>query len=255
MRNVKWTMVLGSSIVLAYFAAGAHADESNAFSDSLPGAEQLADKPGIEGVFKIKGRGENDKADYTGTATISKIGGDMYNGSWKIGSNTFKGICFRDDDQLSCAWAVKTEGLGVVAYLVKDDGLDGVWFQTGGTKLGKEYLKPSGKMTKKVHGSFNIHKGENPDGSKYSGSAVVDLVQDGVYTFKWTIGGTKIKGLGIRLTGGDDDVVATAFDTGGDYGALQYKISENGKELSGAWAQSLSGKITKGTEALAKGSK
>jgi hypothetical protein len=107
-------------------------------------------------------------------------------------------------------------------------------------------------MTKKVHGAFDISKGENPDGTKYKGSAVVDLVQDGVYTFKWTIGGTKIKGLGIRLTGGDDDVIATAFDTGGDYGALQYKIAENGKELSGAWAQSLSGKIIKGSETLSK---
>jgi len=240
-------------MLLASFAAGgARADESSSFTDSLPGVEELADKVGIEGSFKIKGRGENDKNDYTGTAVISKIGGDMYNGTWKIGSNSFKGICFRDDDQLSCAWAVKTEGLGVVAYLVKDDGLDGVWFQTGGSKLGKEYLKPTAKMNKKVHGAFNIAKGENPDGSKYSGTVAVDLVQDGVYTFKWVIGGTKIKGLGIRLTGGDDDVIATAFETGGDYGALQYKISDNGKELTGAWAQSLSGKISKGAETLAK---
>jgi precorrin-2 methylase len=36
----------------------------------------------------------------------------------------------------------------VVDYLVKDDGLEGVWFEDGGTKLGNEYLIPSSPMKK-----------------------------------------------------------------------------------------------------------
>lgn len=247
--------ILGFSIVTAIaIPAGAGADENVGVFDVLPGggAEQLGEKPSIEHVYVIKGRGENDKGNYTGTATISKIGGDMYNATWHIGTNTFKGVCFRDDDQLSCGWAVKPNGLGVVAYLVQKNGLDGVWFQTGGTKLGKEFLSPNGAMPKSIAGAYKITKGENPDGSKYSGNATVALVQDGVYSFDWHIGSSKIKGLGVRLTGGEDDVIATAFDTGGDYGALQYKISDDGKELSGVWAQSIGGKISKGGEQLAR---
>jgi hypothetical protein len=223
----------------------------------MPEKEAKAgDKPNIEGNYTIAGKGD-DGTSYTGTGTISLIGGMMYNAKWNIGDNTFKGVCFRDDDDLSCGWAIKDKDANVVAYLVKDDGLDGVWFESGGTKLGNEYLTPNGKVKKNLNGKYSISKGKNPDGSAYSGSAVVTNlsdVGDAVYQFDWVIGSAKIRGVGVRnVDAGEDDVLSVGFaDTGKEYGALQYDISNNGKSLVGHWVQSINGTVSDGKETMTK---
>ena len=230
---------------------------------ALPAITQLpektasaGDKSNIEGNFAIKGEGD-DGEKYTGAGTISLIGGNMYNAKWTIGSNTFTGVCFRDDDDLSCGWATKAKDANVVAYLVKPDGLDGVWFETGGTKLGTEYLKPKGSAKKNLDGNYNISIGKNPDGSAYSGSVVVKQMADigeAVYKFQWTIGGNKQDGIGVRnIDAGEDDVISVGFaDSGKEFGALQYDISSNGKTLTGHWVQSIDGKVSDGKETMTK---
>lgn len=219
-----------------------------------------AGKPSIEHTYAVTGKGDTEKSNYAGTATIAKIGGDMYNGTWHIGTNTFKGVGFRDGDFISFAWAVKPNGLGVVSYLVGKSELDGVWFQTGGTRLGVENLQPASSTAKAfpkvLDGPYTIAKGQNPDGSKYSGSMVLAAAGDtlpGVERATWHIGSSTVKGLALRSRTPDgDDVVTAGFDTGGDYGILAYAIDASGN-LSGRWVQSIGGKITIGTETLKQG--
>ena len=197
-------------------------------------------------TFSVSGVGD-DGVKYTGTATLTLIGGSMYNAKWVIGSSTLGGICFRDNAMLSCAWSTTTKGLMVFAYLVKPTTLDGVWFRSGDVKLGHEVLTgPSG-----VKGKYKITTGKNPDGSTYSGVAAI-IPRNGVYELQWTIGSSQQKGLGIRLTGGSDDVIAVASTTAGDYGALQYKIAADGKSMTGVWVQSIKGVVSKGTETMTK---
>lgn len=236
------------------------------FAAAVPGATVItersanaADKPEITGSYKLAGAGA-DGLKYTGTAVISKIGGDMYNGKWTIGETTFSGICFRDDDDLSCGWSDKVKDahdLGVVAYLVKDDGLDGVWFEAGGTKLGNEFLSPKKTNAATLAGTYTITKGKNPDGSAYSGSCTVKqmtAVSKDAYDFAWNIGGTPIHGVGIRNSdAGQDDVISVGFsDAGGSFGALQYNVVKGGKVLAGSWVQLIGAKLSNGTETATK---
>jgi hypothetical protein len=236
------------------------------FAAALPaatGTEKTAsagDKPEIAGSWEIIGKGD-DGSKYTGSATITKIGGDMYKGKWTIGSTTFHQVCFRDDDSFSCGWAEKEGKAHVVAYLVNhaDYSWDGVWFGPGDTKLGKEVITPKGKVDKKtLSGNYSITKGENPDGSKYSGSVKIAHTPDideEAYDVIWQIGSTKIDGVGIRNhDGDDDDIVGVGFtdDPKAGFGALVYAIQGNGKTMKGPWVQEIKGSVTSGDETMKK---
>ena len=248
----KGTMLkLGAIAMLGFAAAIPSMDGETVVKEA-----QASDGPEITGSFTLAGQGD-DGVKYTGTATITKIGGAMYNGKWNIGENTFMGVCFKDDDDLSCGWATKAKDANVVAYLVKEDGLDGVWFESGGTKLGTEYLKPKGKAKKNLDGTYNIAIGKNPDGSAYSGTVVVKqmtAVGDSVYHFQWNIGTLTQEGIAVRnVDAGQDDVISAGFaDSGKEYGALQYNIIKNGKVLDGHWVQVINGTTTDGKEKMTK---
>ncbi len=243
---------LGSMVVLGAVAAIPSVTVTPV-KDAIAG-----DKVDIVGNYTIAGEGD-DGSKYKGTGSIKLIGGDMYHAKWVLGGNTFTGACFRDDDDLSCGWAVKEKDANVVAYLVKPEGLDGVWFEDNGqTKLGNEFLTPKGKMNlKTAAGKYDISTGINPDKSKYSGSVVVKQlteIGDSAYQFDWVIGGSPVKGIGVRnIDAGEDDVLSVGFaDSGTSYGALQYDIHTNGKKLDGHWVQTIDGKITDGKETMTK---
>ncbi|MBL8722355.1 MAG: hypothetical protein JNL79_40610 [Myxococcales bacterium] len=205
----------------------------------------------IEGAFKVTGVGA-DGGEYTGSATLKKIGGQMFKGTWNLGKK-FEGVCFRDGSVLSCGWSAKHD-LGVMAYLVKDNGdLDGVWFEEGNTTIGKEYLVGgNGNLL----GNYTIKTGEEPPkgGAKaktYSGTVKVGF-HNGVYTFDWNFGGgKKLSGLGLR----DGDVVSVGFNDTGNYGVLQYDIKGGaGKKttLVGRWVESGTSNKGPGAETMVK---
>jgi len=259
-RTGVWSLVKLGGVVLVGAAA---AIPTAAMTETPADAGGAAD---ISGSYSIKGEGGG--TNYTGSATISHIGGSMYKGKWTIGDNTFFGVAFVDDDDVSCGWALKASDANVVAYLVKDDGLDGVWFEEGDTALGIEYLKPAkGKMAANLGGSYTIgsvgkdgqwvKKGKFPSGKEYTGTVAVKQLTNiapNVYSLDWTIGGAPSKGVGVRnMDNGEDDIISVGFTDGGkEFGALQYNIQKNGKILDGEWVQSINGKVSAGTEKLTK---
>ncbi len=213
-----------------------------------PPKDGKKDNFNIVGSYGLQGSGP-DGVKYTGTATISKIGGEMYQGVWKIGSSTYKGIAFRDGDVLSCGWSSKAEGehdLGVIAYLVRDNNeLDGVWFENGQTTLGKEYLVGG---SSNLTGAYSIKTGETADKKKYTGTVSIEL-KSGVYQLTWKLGSTTIKGLGLR----NGDVLSAGFsDAGGSFGVLQYRITKGGDVLAGSWAQTGQKTPGAGTETMTR---
>ena len=248
----KGILKLGAIAVLGFAAA-----IPSVKGESTVKVAEASDGPEITGNYSLAGVGD-DGVKYTGTANIKKIGGAMYKGVWSIGDNTFTGECFRDDDDLSCGWATKAKDANVVAYLVKDDGLDGVWFADGDTKLGTEYLIPTGKMKKNLEGSYKITKGKGGDGTAYNGTVVVKNmtdIGDAVFKFTWTINGAKQEGIGVRnIDAGQDDVLSVGFaDVGAkEYGALQYNIIKGGKVLDGHWVQVINGTTSDGKEKMTK---
>ena len=228
-------------------------DDAPAIKKKKPAGDGSSDGINIAGTFTVKGAAPDGKP-YGGTGTISKIGGEMYNVLWVLGGINYKGIAFRDGDVLSCGWAEAKAGgdssrdLGVIAYLVKDDGqtLDGVWFEPDETSLGKELLSGG---SSNLTGFYKITDGEQPTTKKkYTGSVTIGL-KNGVYNLTWNFGGALSKGLGIR----SGDVLSAAFsDQGGQFGVLQYRISAGGSTLSGQWVQSGQTSTGVGTETMTK---
>jgi hypothetical protein len=261
-RNGVWTVLKLGGVVLAGVAfALPTASVTETVAEANAG-------PDIAGSYSIAGEGGGVK--YTGTATISKIAGSMLKGKWSIGDNTFLGVGFQDDDDFSCGWSTKEKDANVVAYLVREDGLDGVWFEEGDTALGLEYLQPVGKMKKDLGGNYTIGsmkdgkwsaKGKQPNGDPYTGSVVVKKrgeIGEGVYQFTWKFGANTEDGVGVRnVDSGQDDVISVGFaDKADTFGALQYNIQKGGKVLLGTWVQTGDGgslkNLSTGTEKLTR---
>ena len=155
--------------------------------------------------------------------------------TWTIAGEKQEGIIFKDGNVLSCGWSPKHE-LGVVAYLVKQGLLDGVWFEEQNTSLGNEILKgPATKDT--LSGLYTITKGEMPKTKKkYGGSVDITIYKSGVYKLTWKLGSQTVKGLGLRsnhFEGSDTDVLSAGFNADGDAGVMQYIIYGDGKSMKG----------------------
>ena len=181
-----------------------------------------------------------------GTATITRIAGDMFKGSWKVGTTPLEGVAFLDEKHLGVGFASKQKDTHVVVYLVQGTGLDGVWFGSSDTKLGHEVL--AHKAGKDLAGTYTIATGKSPDGSPYSGSVVIKKLDApaSAYQLQWTLGGIKQSGIGLLSKDGTILVVGFS-DNGGPIGAASYTIGDDGT-LDGRWVRSADGKITAGTE-------
>jgi hypothetical protein len=85
--------------------------------------------------------------------------------------------------------------------------------------------------------------GTNPNGSKYSGTATIEVISDTTFAIRWQIGSSGFKGFGMRM----NDSLAATYVIGGDPGLIIYKV-EDGGVLSGLW--SVRGHDGSGTERL-----
>ena len=209
-------------------------DEDDDDGPKITGKKAAGDAADIVGVYTIAGKNP-DGTKYKGTATISKIGGSMYKGKWKIGKDDWDGVIFRDKNLLSVGSAPKHD-TGVVAYLVNKGNLDGVWFQEGDTKIGKEMLSAP-KDTTDLSGAYMITSAETPTKKKYTGSVKVTKYKSGVYGFTWKVP-TTILGIGLRSPhiAGVQDILSVGFNDAGNATVLQYVILDDGKMLTGHWA-------------------
>ncbi len=85
--------------------------------------------------------------------------------------------------------------------------------------------------------------GTNPDGSKYTGSAVVHIISDTTFAIEWTIAGETYKGFGMRM----DDSLSATYMLDGQPGLIIYKVQADGS-MVGTWA--IKGQSGTGSETL-----
>ncbi|MDI1267401.1 MAG: hypothetical protein PS018_29480 [bacterium] len=85
--------------------------------------------------------------------------------------------------------------------------------------------------------------GTNPDGSKYTGTANVEILSDTTFAIRWKIGSTIYSGFGMRL----NDTLAATYTVNGQPGLIIYKVGDGGV-LSGLW--SIRGQNGSGTDKL-----
>jgi len=211
-------------------------EEEDDDAPKLKTKKAAGDSADIVGTYEIAGKNP-DGGKYKGSATISKIGGSMYKGKWKIGSTNWEGVMFRDKNVLSCGSAPKHD-TGVVAYLVNKTNLDGVWFEENDTKIGKEILSAP-KDIEDLTGTYGINTGETPAKKKYTGTVKITKYKSGVYGLTWKFGTTTNVGLGLRsqhLPAAAQDLLSVGFNSAGDATVLQYVILDDGKTLAGHWA-------------------
>ena len=186
----------------------------------------------VTGSWSIAGVAPDGKA-YSGTATVARIGGEMYRTTWTVAGKILHGLCFRDGDVMSCG-SSPSKDLGVMAYLIRDDAtLDGVWFEENHGSLGVERLS-GGPQT--LGGSWTIKHGESPNKTKYGGTVEIE-VRSSVYTLSWHLGSSvskhTFKGIGLR----SGDVLSVGFNDGTEFGVAQYRVSKSGRILSGTSTQ------------------
>jgi hypothetical protein len=72
--------------------------------------------------------------------------------------------------------------------------------------------------------------GVNPDGSKYTGTATIQIISDTTFAIQWLIGGTTYKGFGMRR----NDALAATYMIDGEPGLVIYHVDGDG--LDGTWA-------------------
>src|SRR6195952_1407832 len=73
--------------------------------------------------------------------------------------------------------------------------------------------------------------GTNPNGSKYTGTATVEIISDTTFSIRWKIGSTAYSGFGMRM----NDTLAATYLVDGQPGLIVYKVGEDGT-LEGLWA-------------------
>jgi hypothetical protein len=85
--------------------------------------------------------------------------------------------------------------------------------------------------------------GTNPDGSKYTGTANVEILSDTTFAIRWKIGNTVYSGFGIRR----NDTLAATYTVNGQPGLIIYQVGDDGT-LTGLW--SIRGQNGSGTDRL-----
>jgi hypothetical protein len=85
--------------------------------------------------------------------------------------------------------------------------------------------------------------GTNPNGSKYTGTATVEIISDTTFKIRWKIGSATYSGFGMRM----NDTLAATYTVDGEPGLIVYKVGDDGT-LEGLWA--IRGQNGNGTDRL-----
>ncbi len=108
--------------------------------------------------------------------------------------------------------------------------------------LGVACTLPASAETLTLASRYDV-SGTNADGSKYSGTASVDVISNATFTIHWDIAGSTYTGFGMRM----NDALAATYTINGKPGLVIYKVDDNGV-LDGLWA--IRGQSGDGTERL-----
>jgi hypothetical protein len=108
--------------------------------------------------------------------------------------------------------------------------------------LGLTFALPASAETLTLASRYDV-SGTNTDGSKYSGTATVDVISDATFTIRWDIAGSTYTGFGMRM----NDALAATYTINGKPGLVIYKVGGN-EVLDGLWA--IRGQSGDGTERL-----
>ncbi len=180
----------------------------------------------IAGEYDANGTNPDGGGAYKAALTVTSRE-DVYQFSWKSGSNVYDGVGVTNDSSVAVAFTTGKdgEGCGVVLYKVNADGsLDGKVGYWGENKMETE--KAVRKSGSDLEGEYEI-SGKNPEGQEYKGKLAVKKEGLG-YQFNWDAGDT-LEGFGIRA----GNLVAVGFG-GKQCSFVGYDIQPDGT-LDGKW--------------------
>lgn len=113
---------------------------ATAESGPVPGSEELAGSPNLEGSYTIVSGKNPNGGSYSGTVSITP-NGDTYTVQWVLqGSEGYTGVGIREGDLFIVGWGEAGKGAGVVSYVKNGNSLVGKWAAPGNRALGKETL-------------------------------------------------------------------------------------------------------------------
>jgi hypothetical protein len=69
--------------------------------------------------------------------------------------------------------------------------------------VGLAFALPASAATLTLASRYDV-SGTNTDGSKYSGTATVDVISDATFTIHWNIAGSTYTGFGMRMNASRD---------------------------------------------------
>ena len=101
---------------------------------------------------------------------------------------------------------------------------------------------PAAAETLKLASTYD-EAGTNPNGSKYTGTATIQILSDTTFAIQWTVGNSTFSGFGMRM----DDSLAATYMINGQPGLMIYKVGAGGV-LNGLW--SIRGQNGSGTDRL-----
>lgn len=249
--NSSITLLLSVGILVVAGMACSSASNSGPASNTAPTnsanttAANTASMPStpknIAGNYDAEGTNPDGGAKYKASLVITPRD-DVYQFSWKSGTNDYDGVGVTTDSAVAVAFTDGKDGkgCGVVLYKINADGsMDGKVGYWGENKMETE--KAVRKSGSDLEGEYDI-SGKNPEGEEYKGSLKVKKEGLG-YMFNWAAPDT-LEGFGIRA----GNLVAVGFG-GKGCSFVGYDIKPDGT-LDGRWGFKTS--KTLGTEVAKK---
>lgn len=194
----------------------------------IAAADEAAAVKVAPGLYKATGKTPDGKT-YDGDVEIAPLG-KVLAVLWRLGGgDAYKGIGLEAGSVFGVAYGTD-KPFGLVIYRIKGGELDGRWSLAAesGAGIGHEVLQgPSG-----LDGVYKIARGENPNGSSYTGT--VEIKPNGkTYALRWFTPEPAEVGTGILV----DQILVVAYGRDPGFGVVAYR--RDGDQLHGLWAATL----------------